>query len=455
MSEAALHSQNEIQGTIQLLREALEAGDRELIRARLGELHPSDIAELLESLPPRLRDEVWEEISPEIEGDVLAHANDEVRAGLLEDMHPREVAEVTRELDADDTADIIQDLPEDKAAEVLRAMDEQRRQRVAHVLSYPEDTAGGLMDPDTVTVRSDVTLDVVLRYLRLRGEVPENTGGLFVVDRDNHYLGVLPLTTLLTEDPEKTVGEVMSREVEGIPADMPAEEVARLFESRDLISAAVVDEQGHLLGQITIDDVVDVIKEQGESALMSMAGLDEEEDMFAPVTVSARRRAVWLGINLITAFLASWVIGQFQETIDQIVALAVLMPIVASMGGIAGTQTLTVVIRGIALGQIGYANARALLIREVLVALINSLIWALVVGLVAGYWFDRPELGLIIGAAMIINLICAALFGAIIPLVLKRLSIDPALAGGVILTTVTDVVGFMAFLGLATAFLLH
>ncbi len=455
MTEATLHSQNEIQGTIQLLREALEAGDRELIRARLAELHPSEIAELLESLPPRVRDEVWEEISPEIEGDVLAHANDEVRAGLLEDMHPREVAEVTRGLDADDTADIIQDLPEDKAVEVLRAMDEQRRQRIAQVLSYPEDTAGGLMDPDTVTVRSDVTLDVVLRYLRLRGEVPETTGGLFVVDRDNHYLGVLPLTTLLTEDPDKTVGEVMSREVEGIPADMPAEEVARMFESRDLISAAVVDEQGHLLGQITIDDVVDVIKEQGESALMSMAGLDEEDDMFAPITVSAKRRAVWLGINLVTAFLASWVIGLFQDTIDRIVALAVLMPIVASMGGIAGTQTLTVVIRGIALGQIGYANARPLLIREVAVALINSIVWGLVVGLVAGYWFDMPELGLIIGVAMIINLLCAALFGALIPLVLKRLSIDPALAGGVILTTVTDVVGFMAFLGLATAFLLH
>lgn len=321
-------------------------------------------------------------------------------------------------------------------------------------MSYPEDTAGGLMNTDTITVRADVTLDVVLRYLRLRGEIPDLTDNLIVVNRNDRYLGVLRLRDLLTNDPNISVAEALDRELDPVLADTPAAAVAKLFEDRDLISAPVVDEENRLLGRITIDDVVDVIRDEADHSFLSMAGLGEEEDMFAPVMLSSRRRAVWLGINLLTAFLASWVIGLFQGTIQHIVALAVLMPIVASMGGISGTQTLTLVIRGLALGQVRGSNARALLWKEVAIGVLNGVLWAIVVGTVAVAWFHSYKIGLIMGAAMIINLFCAALVGVTIPLGLRWIGIDPALAGGVILTTFTDVIGFLAFLGLATVFLL-
>ena len=272
-----------------------------------------------------------------------------------------------------------------------------------------------------------------------------------VVDRDNRYLGVLPLADILTKKLDTSVGENMVEEA-GIHADTPKHEVARIFEQRDWFSAGVVDDEDKLLGRITVDDVVDVIQEEAEQTVRSMAGLGED-DMFAPVLITAKRRSIWLGINLLTAFLASWVIGRFSETIEQLVALAVLMPIVASMGGIAGSQTLTIAIRGIALGQISKANSRILMIKEVAVGIFNGLIWATVVAVVASLWFGNPSLGFIIGLAMIINLVIAAFAGAIIPLTLKRFGVDPAIAGGVLLTTVTDVVGFMTFLGLATLFL--
>ena len=293
-----------------------------------------------------------------------------------------------------------------------------------------------------------------MRYLRLRGEIPELTDNLMVVDRFDHYQGLLSLATLLTSDPGASVAEVMDRAVVGILASTTDDAVARLFEDRDLISAPVVDEAGKLLGRITIDDVVDVIREEADHSLMSMAGLDEENDIFAPAMLSARRRAVWLGINLATAFLASWVIGLYEATLEKVVALAVLMPIVASMGGIAGSQTLTIMIRGLALGQVGPTNARTLMIKEILVSIMNSIIWSVVVAIVATAWFQNTDIGLIIAAALMINLVCAALAGFSIPLALKHLGIDPALAGGVLLTTVTDVVGFMAFLGLGTWYLL-
>ncbi|MGB5298179.1 MAG: magnesium transporter [Thiogranum sp.] len=293
-----------------------------------------------------------------------------------------------------------------------------------------------------------------MRYLRLRGEIPELTDNLMVVDRFDHYQGLLSLATLLTSDPDASVAEVMDRAVDGILASTTDDAVARLFEDRDLISAPVVDEAGKLLGRITIDDVVDVIREEADHSLMSMAGLDEENDIFAPAMLSARRRAVWLGINLATAFLASWVIGLYEATLEKVVALAVLMPIVASMGGIAGSQTLTIMIRGLALGQVGPTNARTLMIKEILVSIMNSIIWSMVVAIVATAWFQNTDIGLIIAAALMINLVCAALAGFSIPLALKHLGIDPALAGGVLLTTVTDVVGFMAFLGLGTWYLL-
>ena len=430
----------------------LEDGNFDQVRSLLESFHPSEVADLLESLPGRSRKALWELVDPEVEGDVLTEVQDVVRAGLLEQMQPQEVAEVTKGLDTDDAADILQDLPEELVGSVLLSMDTQNRERIASLLSYPEDTAGGLMDTDVVWVRADVSLDVVARYLRQLGEVPEHTDSLIVVDRENHYLGLLALADVLVNKSEDSVGEHMFEGI-GIPADMPAEDVARLFEQRDLISTAVLDKDRKLLGRITIDDVVDVIQEQAEQTMRSMAGLGED-DLFASVLSSTRRRAVWLGISLIGVFLAAWVIGRFEATIEELVALAILMPIVAGMGGIAGSQALTISVRGLALGQISRQNARSLILKEFAVGLVNGVLLATVVGIVATLWFSNKGLGLIIGLAMIINLICAALAGSMIPLILKKFGIDPAIAGGVILTTVTDVVGFMTFLGLATVFLL-
>lgn len=440
------------QAGVDLLHAALQVEDIKAARRLVRGLHPSEVADFIERLPARERGGVWALLDPAREGAVLAQMQDTVRADVLEQMRPTDVADATRTLAADDVADILQDLPNEVADTILQAMDAQNRQRLADVLTYPEDTAGGLMDTDVVPVRADVSLDVVARYLRRLGQIPDQTDNLMVVDRDNQYLGVLPLTELLVRPAESPVADWMQDEI-SLPARLPATDVARLFEQRDLVSAAVVDEAGNLLGRITIDDVVDVIQEEAEQALRSMAGLGED-DMFSPVIASARRRAVWLGINLLTAFLAAWVIGRFAETIRELVALAVLMPVVAGMGGIAGSQTLTIAIRGIALGQLVKSNIRPLLEKELAVGLVNGVIWSAVVALIVVVWFGDFSLGLIIGVAMIINLLIAALAGALIPVVLKRYGIDPAIAGGVILTTVTDVVGFMTFLGLATVFLI-
>jgi magnesium transporter len=437
---------------VESLHDALDQDDIELARDAIAALHPSEIADVIESRPGRERENVWNLVDSELEGDVLSHMQDAVRTEFLENMHPAQVADATKGLDADDAADILQDLPEDVADTVLLSMDEQHRQRLSSVLTYPEDTAGGLMNIDVVSVRADVSLDAVARYLRLLGEIPDKTDNLMVVDRDNHYLGVLPLTDLVVRGPETSVGEWMEEE-SYLSAETPKTEVAKLFEQRDLLSAAVVDEENRLLGRITIDDVVDVIQQEAEHAVRSMAGLGDSDDMFAPVFASTKRRAVWLGINLLTAFLAAWVIGRFEDTIQELVALAVLMPVVAGMGGIAGSQTLTIAIRGIALGQIVKTNIKPLIIKELTVGILNGVLWACVVAGIVILWFDNPFLGLIIGLSMVINLIIAALAGATIPLLLKRYGIDPAIAGGVILTTVTDVVGFITFLGLATIFL--
>jgi magnesium transporter len=434
---------------LQAFTDLLRDGTLAHVERELRELHPAEIAHLLEALPRQERDAVWELVSAEQEGDVLLQVNDDVRERLIRDMDVSELLAATEGLETDDLADILSDFPEAVTEQVLQAMDAQHRERLQAVMSYPEDTAGGLMNTDTITVRADISLDVVQRYLRRIGEIPETTDQLIVTNREDHYLGLLPLTELLTKNPETAVAEVMSREQEAIVATLPEREVASLFEKRDLVSAPVVDENGKLLGRITIDDVVDVIRDEAEHSLMSMAGLSEEDDMFAPVSTSSRRRAIWLGVNLLTALLASWVIGQFGATIEKMVALAILMPIVASMGGIAGNQTLTLVIRSMALGQVSRSNARRLLNKELLVGGLNGVIWALVVATIVVFWFDDMQLGAIIAAAMLINLVVAAMAGASIPLMLKRVGIDPALAGGVLLTTVTDVIGFLAFLGLA------
>jgi magnesium transporter len=416
-------------------------------------MHPAEVASLLESLPQTQRDVVWDLVDPELEGDVLVELNEEVRAGLIREMDTDELVAAAEGLEVDDLADLLRDLPENVNQQVLRSMDSQDRERLNAVLGFEDDTAGGLMNTDTVSVRPDVALETVLRYLRMRGDIPEKTDALFVVNRHDRYLGLLPLTRLLTEDPERTVGEVMDTAVEGIPPDTPASEVASLFQDRDLVSAAVIAADGRLLGRITVDDVVDVIRDEAEHSVMSMAGLDDDADMFAPVVPSARRRGIWLGINLITAFLAAWVVGLFEATIQQIVALAVLMPIVASMGGVAATQTMTLIVRGLALGQIERANARWLLTKEIAVALLNGLAWATVVALVALAWFQQWRIAAVIFAAMMVNLLAAALAGVTVPLALKRYGVDPAVAGGVIVTTVTDVIGFASLLGLGTLML--
>ena len=442
------HAQNQLGE----LYAALDSGTGREVQRMLQSLSPQSIAQLLESSPPRIRQVLWKLIDREVEGEVLQELADDVKAQILSIMDTEEMVAIMEGLNADDIADILQQLPERVMAEVLSAMSESDRQRVQSVLAYGEETAGGLMDTDTVSVRPNLTLDVVLRYLRRHEKLPKSTDNLFVVSRQDRFIGLLPLTRLLTADPSVTVREIMTTDVEPIPADMPDYEVAQLFAKYDWITAPVVDENNRLLGRITIDDVVDVIREDADHSLMSLAGLDEEEDTFAPIKRTAPRRSIWLGINLLTALLASWVINLFQGTIDKVVALAVLMPIVASMGGVAGSQTLTVIIRGMALGQVGRSNLRWLLSREIGTGALNGILWSSVMGGIAALWFGDLRIAWIIIAAMAINLVTAAFAGTLLPVALRALRIDPALAGGVVLTTVTDVVGFLSFLGLATWF---
>ena len=445
--------QESLSNSLAEFNELIANGSIAEVRGKLSDLHPAEVAHLLESLPREDRIAVWDLVESHIQGEVLLHVIDDVRSSLIRQMDREDLINATEGLETDDLADFLPDLPPSVSARVLQSMDEQHRQRLEAVMSYPEDTAGGLMNTDTITIRPDINLEVVQRYLRLHGEIPEMTDNLIVVNRESKFLGTIALTDLLVKDPTLTVAEIINRESDAIPATMKARDVASLFERRDLVSAPVVNGQGKLLGRITIDDVVDVIRDEADHSLMSMAGLNEEDDMFAPVITSSRRRTIWLGLNLITALLASWVIGQFENTISKLVALAVLMPIVASMGGIAGSQTLTIVIRAIALGKLGSSNARRLLFKELFVGILNGMIWALIVAGIAMAWFQDLQLGVILGIAMLANLIVAALAGASIPLALNKLGVDPALAGGVLLTTVTDVVGFLAFLGLAAAFL--
>ena len=436
------------------LRHALAAGNEHALRELLTEWHPAEIARLVESESGDTRDTLWDSLPSERQSEVLVELSDSVRGQFIDRMGAGELLSVTEHLDPDDAADLLGELPEERVFQILNALDQQERQRLESILSYPEDTAGGLMTTEAVTVRPDITLDVVLRYLRQRGELPETTDTLVVVDRGGHYLGLLPLTALLTQKPDTRVGQIMDRETRPIAVDLADAEVATLFAQRDLVSAPVVDESGQFVGRITIDDVVDVMREDAEQSFMNMAGMSAEDDLFAPVLRSARRRGLWLGVNLATAFLASWVIGLFDAALERMVALAILMPIVASMGGNAGSQTLALIIRGIALEQISPRNAWRLLNRELIVGSVNSAVWALVVGAISVAWFRDLRLGLVIGAAMIINLLVAAAAGFLIPITLRRVGIDPAIASAVFLTTVTDVVGFLAFLGLASWVLL-
>ena len=439
---------------VDLLRERLDSGRMRSAAMMVNSLHPSEVARLLESLPLKDRTVLWDMVDRDLEGDVLVEVAEEVRDGLIEGMGTDDLIAATEGMELDDLADLLADLPETVTQEVLQSLDKQDHERLRQVLAYDEESAGGMMNVDVVTVRPDVTLEVVSRYLRAVGEIPDGTDSIFVVSRDNTYIGSLFLSRLLTHDPETMVANVMSTDLMPIPAHTPSNQVVWEFENRDLLSAPVIDDDYRVLGRITVDDVVDVIRDEAEHAFMGAVGLDEEDDMFAPVFKSATRRALWLGVNLGTAFLAAAVVDQFKTTLDAIVLLAVLMPIVPSMGGVAGTQSLVIITRAIALGQINSANAVGILRKEMMVGVLNGIGWALIVSLFTYLWFGDWRIGGIIGAAMIINLVVAASAGFFIPLTLKRLKVDPALAGGVVLTTVTDVIGYMAFLGLAAIFLM-
>ncbi|MFK5969944.1 MAG: magnesium transporter [Candidatus Marithrix sp.] len=439
--------------TLDSLHEALNNGIKAEINNIINGLHPSEIADVLESLPTKQRVELWQlkSIKPR---NILPHISENVRIELMLNMPIAKITAAVENMAIDDAVDILQNLSDDIVEKVLQAMNWRYRQRLTQVLFYPEDSAGGLMNTDVLTVRTEMTLKMVSHYLRRLKQLPEKTDVLMVVDCNNCYRGMLSLLDILTNTPKFTVAQVMSSEIEPILAHLSAHEVAILFEQRDLLSVPVVDEQGYLIGRITIDDVVDVIRSEADHHLMGQAGLDEDDDMFAPILATTRDRALWLGVNLATAFLAAYVIGLFATTLEQMVALAILMPVVASMGGIAGSQTLTIVIRGMALNQISNTNIVWLLKKELAVGILNGMIWAIVVAIIAMVWFSNVKLGIIIGCALLINLSLAAVSGVFIPFILRRLSIDPALASGVTLTTITDIIGFSTLLGLATIFLL-
>lgn len=425
------------------------------IQQTLTSLHPSEIARLLESLTPGKRKIIWQLVDQDDEGDVLKELVEDVRQNLIGEMDATELIAATQDMELDDLADLLVDLPETVTEQVITALDRQDQIRLESVMSYDEDTAGGLTNPGIISVRRGITIEVLIRYLKRLNKLPEHTNYIYIVNRNDEYLGAVKLVDLFLEDKNKPIETIMDESVKAMLADVDVKQVAMDFQNLDLISMPVIDEKNRLLGQITVDDVVDVIQDQVNSEIFNMAGLDDEDDIFAPVILSTKRRAVWLGVNLITAFVVAGAIGLFQEILQQIVILAVLMPIVASMGGVAGNQTLILVIRGIAMGKIQRSNARKLLVKESSVALLNGFTWSIVVSVLAVVLFQTTwEIGLIVGAAMLLNIFASAIAGVSIPFLLKKMGIDPALAGGVLMITLTDVLGFVTFLGLATLFLL-
>jgi len=436
--------------TLQEVSEALENGRFVHVRRQLQDMEPEDIAHLLEASPRKSREVLWQLTDPEDYGEILDELNEDVKDALVSKMAPETLAEATEGMETDDVAYVLRSLPDDVSREVLSQMDSADRVLVETALSYPEDSAGALMNTDVVTIRGDVDIDVVLRYMRMRGELPEATDTLYVIDEESRLIGNLSLTALITTQPDVPVTEVMDNADEAIAVETSASDIASLFERRNWVSAPVVDENQHLVGRITIDDVVDVIREDAEHSMMSMAGMDDDEDTFAPVVKSARRRSVWLGANVLAALAAASVSNMFEATLDQMAAIAVLMTIVPSMGGVAGNQTVALVIRGLALGHIGDSNKRELLLKEAAIGFLNGILWACIIGGIVVAWKGNWILGGIISAAMMTNLIVAGIAGVTIPVMLKKMNIDPALAGGMALTTVTDVIGLSVFLGLAT-----
>lgn len=431
------------------INEALGSGQTELAKEMLHQLQPGDLALLLESSRSRNRLDIWQLIQPDLYSDVLEELSDDVRNGIIRKMLPEKVADALEEMDTDNLVDTLRGLPQEVAQNLLAAMDEQDRSRAELGLSYGEETAGFIMNTDAITLRPGINVDVILRYLRLKGDMPEHTDTLYVVDRNDKLMGGVALTRLITAAADTPI-ESLIKTSEAIPASMMDNEVASLFERYNWLSAPVVDENNQLLGRITIDDVVDIIREDAEHSMMSMAGLDDEEDTFAPVVKSTQRRSIWLGVNLLTALMAAAVSDLFEAALSQLAVLAILNTIVPSMGGVAGNQTLTLVIRGMALGHVNSANARWLISKELAIGFLNGVIWSVLIASVIAIWKQDLMLGAVIAFAMLINMIAAGLAGASLPIIMKKLKIDPALAGSVILTTITDVVGIFAFLGSAT-----
>ena len=440
--------------TLDQLTEVLDSGAILKAKNLLNSLYPSEIADVIEGMPRNRRDLIWKLVDNNNKGETLAEMTEEVRVNLLDELidkdGPEGLVKIAEKLDTDDLADIIQSLPKHLTKKTIKSLDRQNQERLQKVLSFPDDTAGGLMNTDTINVRHNITVDVLLKYLRRLKSLPEQTDRIFITDKMNKYYGFVSINDLLVADPSKIVSTIMTEDKDGILSDTNQHEVARTFENADLVSAAVIDHEGILLGRITIDDVVDVIREEADESVLNMAGLKKDDDIFAPIIQSTKRRTLWLGANLITALLAAASIGIFEATIEKVVALAILMPIVASMGGIAGSQSLALVIRAQALDQIGYSNSKSLIIKEAAIGLLNGILWSSVVAFLTYLWFGRIDLGFIIAAALMINLIIGAISGVSLPLILTKLNIDPALAGGVILTTITDVIGFISLLGIAT-----
>ena len=424
------------------------------LRAEVAGLHPADIAYILEGLPLDERLVVWALARTSQDGEILLEVSGAVRDSLISSMDRRELVEALESLDTDEIADLAPDLPREVVEQVQKGLSPEERAQVRSAMSYPEDTVGARMDFDLVTVRDDVTLEVVLRYLRRFDELPDHTDQVFVVDRHESLLGSLPLDRLLINEPETTVEEVMRREMLTLDALDDISEAAQAFERYDLVSAAVVGPGNRLIGRLTVSEVVDVIREEGEAELFSQAGLREDEDLFAGIWASARNRWMWLALNLCTAFFASRVIGMFEGTIERVVALAALMPIVAGIGGNSGNQTMTLFIRTLAMGQVTRANAKRLALKEIGIAALNGLVWGGIAGLFAWWLYSDSENGMLLGAtmmaAMMFNLLLGAVIGMAVPWVLHKMGRDPAMGSSVLLTFSTDSMGFFIFLGLAS-----
>ena len=434
-----------------LLENSLDLSEKEL-KNLLKKLSASEIAHALESSPPKQRKLLFSLLETNEEGDVLADLGEEIQQELVSSISNDELAEAVKELEADETVDILQNLPEERMKIILSKMSYRDRKRIEIGLTYPEDTAGGLLNTDVISVRPSHSIDVVFNYLRDQDELPDNTDKIFVVNKDDEYIGELAINKIITSEPNLTVREIMDTSNNPILVSQEDKEVATIFERNDIISSPVVDESGRLLGRITIDDVLDVIKEDADQNFLGMAGV--AEDTFAPPGRAARSRVFWLSMNLLTAFIASMTINIFKEVLDQIVYLAILMPIVASMGGVAATQTLTIVLRGLTLEQINTSNLRWLFKRELAVSILNGLVLSILVGLTTYFWFNEITLALLISFALIINLVSSVIAGVFVPVILRSLNQDPAISGSVVVTTVTDVIGFLSFLGLATIFLI-